>query len=161
MKKQAFSMITAIIFIIIVGVICVMTVKTSQSTVSFATRSYIKEQAEMVYEGAKTLATVRVLQSKSDTDSDKRINGATYKNILGLNISNIDETYYFPDEKNPQFEVVIRYMSTPAPSSGWNKTDKLLAFDIDTVVARISVETTGILKEVADIRIVRDFVISN
>lgn len=158
MKKQAFSMITAIIFIILVSVVSVLTLKTSESTVSFATRNYIKEQAEMIYEGAKTLATIRWLQSKPDTDATK--NGLV--NITGLNLDRHYETYYYPDEANKEYEIVIRYMSIPpSASTSKNKENLLLFFDRNTILARISVETTGILKEAADIRIVRDFMISN
>lgn len=133
MKKPAFSMVTAIIFIIIVSVVGVSTLSLSRSTVSFASRNIVKEQTDIMYETAKQIAVNEWLK-------DGNINGF--------------KSYNYPNDKTPEFKISIHYIQPV------NKAN-LLSFDVNTVIARITVETAGVMKDIADIRLVKDFTIGN
>ncbi|MBT0878753.1 hypothetical protein AVBRAN12654_01795 [Campylobacter sp. RM12654] len=139
MKKSGFSMITAIIFIILVSVVGVLTLQSSKSTVSFAARAYLKEQVELIMDGARAKALSRWFES-----GDPRVNSGIMSN------AKVTESYYYNDKK---YLITIEY--TKVDSS------KALKFDKNTVLARISVETGEALSKVAKIRLVRDYTIGN
>lgn len=134
MKKPAFSMVTAIIFIIIVSVVGVSTLSLSRSTVSFASRNIVKEQTDIMYETAKQIAVNEWLKNGGIKDKTK--------------------IYEYPNTTHPEFKITIHYIEPV------NKAN-LLSFDVNTVIARITVETAGVMKDIADIRLVKDFTIGN
>ncbi|MBT0882429.1 hypothetical protein AVBRAN12640_01245 [Campylobacter sp. RM12640] len=142
MKKSGFSMITAIIFIILVSVVGVLTLQSSKSTVSFAARAYLKEQVELIMDGARAKALSRWFES-----GDPIVNSGIMSN------AKITENYYYPSNSDRKYLITIEY--TKVDSS------KALKFDKNTVLARISVETGEALSKVAKIRLVRDYTIGN
>lgn len=142
MKKSGFSMITAIIFIILVSVVGVLTLQSSKSTVSFAARAYLKEQVELIMDGARAKALSRWFESGDPT-----------VNLGVMSNAKVTENYYYPSSSDPKYKITIEY--TKVDSS------KALKFDKNTVLARISVETGEALSKVAKIRLVRDYTIGN
>ncbi|MBZ7983004.1 hypothetical protein [Campylobacter sp. RM12647] len=142
MKKSGFSMITAIIFIILVSVVGVLTLQSSKSTVSFAARAYLKEQVELIMDGARAKALSRWFESGDPTT-----------NLGVMSNAKVTENYYYPSSSDPKYKITIEY--TKVDSS------KALKFDKNTVLARISVETGEALSKVAKIRLVRDYTIGN
>lgn len=142
MKKSGFSMITAIIFIILVSVVGVLTLQSSKSTLSFASRAYVKEQIELIMDGARAKALSRWFES-GDPEANKEI----------MSNAKVTENYYYPSSSDPKYKVTIEY----------TKVDysKALKFDQNTVLARIIVETGDTLSKIAKIRLVRDYTIGN
>lgn len=142
MKKSGFSMITAIIFIILVSVVGVLTLQSSKSTLSFASRAYVKEQIELIMDGARAKALSRWFES-GDPKANKEI----------MSNAKVTENYYYPSSSDPKYKVTIEY----------TKVDysKALKFDQNTVLARIIVETGDTLSKIAKIRLVRDYTIGN
>lgn len=142
MKKPAFSLITAIIFIILVSVVGVLTLSSSKSTLSFASRAYLKEQVEFIMDGARARALADWFNS-GDPNAKSGIY-STYKET---------RTYYYPSDADRKYIINIEYFKVDP--------DKALKFDKNTVLARISVETGEELSKIAKIKLVRDYTIGN
>lgn len=142
MKKPAFSLITAIIFIILVSVVGVLTLTSSKSTLSFASRAYLKEQVEFLMDGARARALADWFNSGDPTKNN------------GIYASNKEtRTYYYPSDTDRKYTITIEYFKV--------NPNGALKFDKNTVLARISVETGDELSKIAKIRLVRDYTIGN
>lgn len=142
MKKPAFSLITAIIFIILVSVVGVLTLSSSKSTLSFASRAYLKEQVEFLMDAARARALADWFNSGDPTK-----NGGIYASYKET------KTYYYPSDTDRKYTITIEYFKV---DSG-----KTLKFDQNTVLARIIVETGEELSKIAKIKLVRDYTIGN
>lgn len=146
--KKAFSMITAIFFIVLVSVVAIQTLSTSQTTVSFTSKTYIKEQAEILVDLAKSVALERVLKSGKPDDA----NGVYYEIKSGIKV---EDEFYYPNIKDYQYKITIAYKLP-------NKMNEMLDSDKNTVLSTITIDTSGgVLKDLAEIKIVRDYLIAN
>ncbi|MBT0881101.1 MULTISPECIES: hypothetical protein [unclassified Campylobacter] len=163
MKKSGFSMITAIIFIILVSVVGVLTLQSSKSTVSFAARAYLKEQVELIMDGARAKALSDWFNSENpdDKNEDSIYKEGKYNNTcddikafcIRKGDKGVTRTYFYPNYEDQKYIINIEYFKV--------NPDNALKFDKNTVLARISVETGEALSKVAKIRLVRDYTIGN
>lgn len=141
--KKAFSMITAIFFIVLVSVVAIQTLSTSQTTVSFTSKTYIKEQAEILVDLAKSVALERVLKSGNPD----------LKN--GIYVGGVKDELYYPNIKDYQYKITITYKLP-------KDMNQMLDSDKNTVLATITIDTSGgVLQDLAEIKIVRDYLIAN
>lgn len=144
--KKAFSMITAIIFIIVLGLSSTVILSTSLSTLSLSQRTYIKDQAEIFLKSASQYAIAYWL-SKNDKVSD---------------LNNKVITLYYPDELNPSYKAKIMYQWTQSASTGLGGiSGGMLNYDDNTVRVIVVLETSGVVKDLANIRLVDDFTLGN
>lgn len=141
--KKAFSMITAIFFIVLVSVVAIQTLSTSQTTVSFTSKTYIKEQAEILVDLVKSVALERVLKSGNPD----------LKN--GIYVGGVKDELYYPNIKDYQYKITITYKLP-------NDMREMLDSDKNTVLSTITIDTSGgVLQDLAEIKIVRDYLIAN
>ncbi|MBZ7987053.1 hypothetical protein AVCANL283_02825 [Campylobacter canadensis] len=139
-------MITAIIFIIVLGLSSTVILSTSLSTLSLSQRTYIKDQAEIFLKSASQYAIAYWL-SKNDKVSD---------------LNNKVITLYYPDETNPSYKAKIMYKWVDKDFTGLsNNSGGMLNYDDNTVRVIVVLETSGVVKDLANIRLVDDFTLGN
>lgn len=161
MKKPAFSLITAIIFIILVSVVGVLTLSSSKSTLSFASRAYLKEQVEFLMDAARTRALADWFDAGNPDDKKDIYKEGTYDSkcddtkafCIGKRAKSVTRTYFYPSDKDQKYIINIEYFKV--------NPNNALKFDKNTVLARISVETGVELSKIAKIKLVRDYTIGN
>lgn len=144
--KKAFSMITAVIFIIVLGLSSTIILNTSLSTLSLSQRTYIKDQAEIFLKSASQYAVAYWLSKNNNTtDLDNKV-----------------ITLYYPDKNNPYYTAKIMYKKVNSDFTGLGKNSGgMLSYDDNTVRVIVILQTSAVVKDLADIRLVDDFTLGN
>lgn len=179
MKKPAFSMITAIIFIVIISIVGVSTLQTSQKTLSFAKRTYIKEQAEILFDYVKNVYRYSNFYARDeahaiDAIADCATVDSKYSETV-FYIKNLDIDLSFPDvyggnamNNIDQYKLSKMLFQLSNDSAIYKITVKqqpiedrsdFTKYDACIRHYRVVIESVGEFAKIAKIRLVRDFVL--
>lgn len=179
MKKPAFSMITAIIFIVIISVVGVSTIQTSQKTLSFAKRTYIKEQAEILFDYVKNVYRYSNFYADIEDnaiDATPKCSDVTNKNgetifyIKKPEKNSVGDDVYGGNARddNGQYNLSIELFTDSNANSIYKITVKQIPINnrndftkYDACIRhyRVVIESAGDFAKIAKIRLVRDFVL--